>query len=118
MTDDHGKVLVVANSIRETYSGPWGLKASSADVIHDVGKALGVDIDLEVESALGDELWDWESEQPSPFTEGLSSLVTDGLAPGSTVPTAEIAGDDETSEWEVRRARFILDALAKKGVTV
>lgn len=113
---DDGKVLVVANAVRETYSGPWGLKASSADVIHDVCKALGVDIDAEVEWALGDELWDWESEQPSPLAEGLSSLVADGLAPGSTVPTAEIAGDGETNEWEVRRARFILAALAAKGV--
>lgn len=110
--DDAAKVATVTQSIRETYSGPWGLKASSDDVIHDAAKALGLDVDTD---GLGDRLWDWTCDQPSPFTEGLASLVDDGLQVGAVVPTAEIAGEADTATWETRQAQFVLALLQERS---
>jgi hypothetical protein len=110
-SDDEAQVTAALECIEKTYSGPWGLKASSEDVVRDLAKASGCDFDEPTLDALGEALWNWEGENESPLIAGLSALIDDGLKPGTTVPVAEVAGDGETSEWEVRRAKFLLDLI-------
>lgn len=112
MTAADEMVQKVAASIEATYGDPvWGLKADTKDVARDAGEAIGVDLSEEALDRIGEALWNWQSDQPSPFTEGLVSLVEDGLAPGTTIPVAEIAGAGETEAWEMRQARFLLEQI-------
>lgn len=110
-SDDPTRVQLVCKAIDEVYEGPWGLKASPRDVVSAVTKALYMSLDYESEGTVADRLWEWQCEQPSPLTQGLVSMVEDGLQPGTTVPLAEVAGDGETQEWAQAQARFIIDVI-------
>lgn len=88
-----------------------GFAPDSRDLIHYATEVLSIQLSLSDEEELGEQLYEWECNAPSPFTQGLESLITDGLQPGSTVPNAEIAGNAETETWELQQAKFVLDII-------
>jgi len=114
-SDDLEKLAKTMETIQETFSGPWGPKASEEDVISDVAIALGLSSDFHTDrdnlAPLAEKLWDWKCEQPSPLVEGLASLVEDGLTTGAVVPVEEVAAASEMDEWEIRQAKVVLDLL-------